>query len=111
MTENMIGFILWLLVGFCFLGYGLFMLFSKSKKPFGFWANAEVFPVNDVKSYNRAVAKLWIAFSVIYMFLGMPLLSGQNSPLIFLSIVGLMVEVIITMVIYSVVIEKKYRER
>lgn len=112
MTEGMIGFILWVLVGVVFLGYGIFMLSSKRRKaiPFGFWANAKVFPVKDVTSYNKAVAKLWIVFSVVFMFLGVPMLSGQNSPLILLSIVGTMVAAIITMAIYVMVIEKKYRD-
>lgn len=42
---------------------------------------------------------------------GLPLLNGQNSALILLSIVGVMAEAIITMAIYVTVIEKKYRKK
>lgn len=107
----MVAFIIWLIVSCFFVVLGLYAFVSKKEVPFGFWANAEVFPVNDVKGYNRAVGKLWIVFGVVFAILGIPLLKGQNSPYILLSIIGVMVEAILTMVIYVVVIEKKYRKK
>lgn len=38
------------------------------------------------------------------------MLGGQNSPWIILSILGVMIETIITMAVYTLVITKKYRE-
>lgn len=77
----------------------------------GFWANAKVFEVSDVKKYNRAVAKLFGAFGIVLIVLGLPLLAGQNSAWAMLSIVGVMMESIAAMVVYTVVIEKKYRKK
>lgn len=107
----MFAFIIWLIVSCFFVALGIFAIVSKKEVPFGFWANAKVFAVNDVKGYNRAVGKLWIVFGVIFALLGIPLLKGQNSPYIVLSIIGMMIAAISAMVIYVVVIENKYRKK
>lgn len=104
----MIGFIIWTIVGIFFIILGIFVFFSK--KAAGFWANAKMFEVNNVKKYNHAMGKLWIAYGIIFILLGLPLLNGQNSPLILISCIGLLVETIIFMVIYTLAIEKKYRK-
>jgi len=36
---------------------GIYDMKSKKTKPFGFWANAEVKMIEDVKGYNRALGK------------------------------------------------------
>lgn len=107
----MAAFVIWLLAGGGFIVFGIVAVFSKRPRPFGFWANAKVFEVTDVKGYNRAVGILWCAFGVIFALLGLPLLSGQNSPYVLISMLGAMAEVIGTMAVYTVVIEKKYRKR
>ena len=75
-----------------------------------FWANADLFEVSDVKKYNDAVAKLFCVFGIIWIFLGIPLVNEQNSAWILLSIVGAMIESIGAMVVYSLVIERKYKK-
>ena len=105
----MLGFIIWAFCGFSFIGFGIFT--HNAKKPVGFWANAKLFPVENVKEYNRAMEKLWYIYGTIFIFLGLPLLDGQNSPLIFLSIVGVMVETISIMAVYTLIIERKYRKK
>lgn len=110
MAGRLIGFIIWALTGslFVFLGIASFC----SKKPMGFWANAKMYEVNDLKKYNCAVGKLYISYGVGMILLGLPLLlSAQNSPLILLSIVGIMVESLVIMIIYSLVITKKYQKK
>jgi hypothetical protein len=57
------------------------------------------------------VAKLFGVFGVVFIILGLPLLAGQNSAWAILSIVGVMIESIAAMAVYSTVIEKKYRKR
>lgn len=109
MSEKIIGFIIWSIVGCLFIGVGIYSFFAK--KPMGFWANAEMFQVTDVKKYNRAVGKLFCAFGIVMIILGIPLLSGQNSPWIILSIVGVMIECIVIMGVYTIVIEKKYKKK
>ena len=41
--------------------------------------------------------------------LGLPLLRGQNSPFVLLSVFGVMLETIIVMAVYNTRIEKKYK--
>lgn len=107
MDRTVIGFLIWAMVGCAMIGIGIHDFYSKKKV--GFWANAKTFPVNDIKGYNRATGKLFIAYGLVFVLLGIPLLCGQNSPLILLSVLGVMTETIVIMVIYSTVITKKYR--
>lgn len=37
---------------------------SKKAKPFGFWANAEIGPIEDVKAYNHALGRFWCVYGV-----------------------------------------------
>jgi hypothetical protein len=105
------GFIVWLILGGVMVIFGIYAMHSKRAVPFGFWANAEVFEVNDVRAYNRAVGRLWCVFGAVFILLGFPFLTGQNSPYFIVSILGCMIEAIVAMVVYVAVIEKKYRVR
>ena len=111
MDENMMVFLFWAAFGVIFVGYGLYVCFSNKEKPFGFWANAEQFPVNDVTGYNHALGILFIIFGIVFVLLGLPLLGGQNSAWIILSVLGCMAEAIFAMAIYVTVIEKKYKAK
>lgn len=109
-NGNIIGFIIWCVVGAAFIFFGVYAWFSK--KPMGFWANAKMFEVSDVKKYNRAVAKLFGAFGIVLIALGIPLLyMEKNSAYILLTVVGVMIESVIAMAVYSLGIEKKYRKK
>ncbi len=110
MEGRILGFVVWCAVGGLFLCLALYTWFSKKPRAMGFWANAQMFPVTDVKSYNRAMAKLFGGFGIVMMGLGIPLLAGENSAWIMVSVVGLMAESIGAMVVYCLVIEKKYRK-
>ena len=111
MTETMLAFTFWSIIGLLFIILGIYAFFSKKSQPMGFWANAKMFEVTDVRKYNAAMGKLFIGFGMIFIILGLPLLSGQNSALIILSAFGVMAEVILTMAIYTIVIEKKYKKK
>ena len=102
------GFIIWATVGVIIIGIGISAFFSK--KAAGFWANIKPIKVKDIKGYNYATGKLFIVYGLIFIVLGLPLLSGQNSPLILLSGLGVMMETIAVMAVYTLCIEKKYRE-
>lgn len=108
MDGRMIGFIIWAIVGCIMIGFGVSAFFSK--KAVGFWANVKTFPVKDIRKYNRATGNLFIIYGVIFIVLGIPLLDGQNSPYILLSVLGVMLETIAIMAVYSLVITKKYRK-
>lgn len=109
MSENIIGFIIWCIVGVLFIGIGIFAFIAQ--RPVGFWANAKIFEVTDVKKYNKACGIMWCVFGLVFIALGIPMLSGQNSAMILLSTIGVMAEVIVMMVIYILVIERKYRKK
>lgn len=111
MEEGLIAFIIWAIMGVLFIAMGIYELNSKKAKPFGFWANAEVAPIEDVKGYNRALGILWCVYGVLFTLNGLPLLNGQNSGLIIISILGTMLISIAAMVVYVVGIETKYRKK
>lgn len=102
----MLGFAVWSIIGVVIIALGIRDLFAK--KPVGFWANVDTIKVNDVKGYNRATGILFMVYGSIFILLGIPLLDGQNSPFILLSIVGVMFETIVIMAVYSIGIVKKY---
>ena len=109
MTGRINGFVIWCVVGCLFIGLGIYSFYSQ--KPMGFWANAQMFEVTDRKKYNAAVGKLFSVFGIGFILLGLPLLAGQNSPWIFLSVLGALLECIAAMVVYTVVIEERYRKK
>ena len=111
MEGRLTAFIIWSIVGILFIVMGIYDFNSKKAKPFGFWVNADVEPVEDVKGYNRALGKLWCVYGVLFTLIGLPLLEGQNSGLIIISILGAMFISIATMVVYVVGIEPKYRQK
>lgn len=105
------AFVVWLVVGIGFVALGIYIMNSKKAKPFGFWANDEAPEVTDVKKYNKALGKLWIIFGVGFIVLGLPLLAGQNSALIMISVVGSMFLCIGIMVYYTIAIEAKFKNK
>ena len=109
MKGTIIAFAIWSIVGCAVIGFGIYAFFSK--KAMGFWANAEPAEVTDAKKYNAAVGKLFCTYGVIFILLGLPLLSGQNSAWSLLSVVGVVAESIGAMIVYSIVIEEKYRKK
>ena len=109
MTGTLLGFGIWCIVGCFFIALGIYSLFAK--KAVGFWANVEMGQVTDVKKYNAAMCKLYCIMGVVFIFLGFPLLSEQNSVWILFSVVGVVAEMIAAMVVYTVVIEKKYKKK
>lgn len=109
MTGSQIGFLAWSICGCLFIALGIYAHFTR--KTMGFWANAKAPEMTDVKSYNRAVGKLFCVYGFVFALLGLPLLSGQNAPLILVSVIGVMIETIVTMAVYSLGIEEKYKKR
>lgn len=103
-----IAFLIWAAAGLLFIGIGIFDFFSK--KQAGFWANAKPVEVKDVKKYNRAVGSLFCVFGAVFILFGLPFLGSENSPLVFLPMVGIPFEVMAMMLIYVTVIEKKHRK-
>lgn len=102
----MLAYVCWSSIGIFFFVLGIYTL--KAKKPVSFWTVQQEIEVNDIKKYNCAVARLWFGFGIVMMLLGLPLFAGQNSPLVIISIIGMMFASIFLMVIYTR-IEKKYR--
>ncbi len=113
MEERLMAFIIWTIMGVLFIAMGIYDMNSKKAKPFGFWANAEVGPIEDVKSYNRALGILWCVYGGLFILIGLPLLilNEQNSALIIIPILGTMLISIGAMAVYTVAIESKYRKK
>lgn len=113
MEESVMAFIIWAIMGVLFIAMGIYDMNSKKAKPFGFWANAEVGPIEDVKGYNRALGVLWCVYGVLFILIGLPLLilNEQNAGLIVIPVVGAMLISIGAMAVYSVGIESKYRKK
>lgn len=107
MTGGLVGFIICGLVGCLFIVLGICS--ARSKTPAGFWANVETFEVTDVDRYNHAVARLFCAFGVVLILMGIPLLFGKDA-WVLLSVLGCMIMVIVLMAVYILVIEKKYKK-
>ena len=70
MTEMQLAFIIWIVVGLIFTIYGVIVMCSKKERPFGFWANSQMFAVTDTKAYNRATGKLFVGFGIVFCILG-----------------------------------------
>ncbi|MGX8715712.1 MAG: hypothetical protein ACSW8A_08155 [Lachnospiraceae bacterium] len=109
MDGKYMGFIIWVICGCFLIGIGIYDMFSK--KQANFWANIRPFQVKDVKGYNRATGLLFIGYGLVFILLGLPLLAGQNNPLILISLLGVMLETIALMAIYILVITKKYKDQ
>lgn len=111
MEERYMAFIIWAILGVFFVGMGIYILHSKREKPFGFWANAEVVPVEDVKGYHRALGILWCVYGILFTLIGLPLLKKEQSGLLMITILGTMMLTIAVMAVYVVGIEPKYRKK
>ena len=113
MGEGLIAFIVWTIMGVLFIVMGIYDMNSKKEKPFGFWANAEVGPIEDLKGYNRALGILWCVYGILFILIGLPLLilDEKNSGLIIIPVVGAMLISIGAMIVYCVGIESKYSKK
>ena len=113
MEERSMAFIIWAIMGVLFILMGIYDMNSKKEKPFGFWANAEVGQIEDVKAYNRALGRLWCVYGILFMLIGLPLLvlNEQNAGLIAIPMVGTMLISIGAMAVYTIGIESKYRKK
>lgn len=105
----MTGFLMWTIFGGLMVLLGI--LAFRAKKEVGFWANVKPLPMKDVKAYNRAVGWLFIIYGVVFILLGLPLLAGQNSPWVIVPIVGVLLETIAAMAVYTIVIQDKYEKK
>jgi len=110
MEGRTMAFIIWAVIAVFFIGMGIYDLTSKKAKPFGFWANAEVGAIEDVKGYNRTLGILWCVYGVLFVLVGLPLLFGSEGMMI-LAMLGTMFISIGAMVTYTVYIEPKYRKK
>lgn len=111
MEERIMAYIIWAILGVFFIAMGIYDINSKKEKPFGFWANADVAPIEDVKGYNRALGILWCVYGVLFTLIGLPLLGGQSEALLIIPILGAVFLSIGAMVAYVVGIEPKYRKK
>ena len=109
------GFLIWTLSGMFFIGEGIYCIKSKKEVAIGFWTNGKKPQIEEknIKAYNKALGKLWCVFGFFFILLGTPFLLGeeQNSLLFIISVIGVILEVIILMAVYTIKIEGKYRKK
>lgn len=102
-----VAFIIWSIVAIVFLAIGINC--HKSSEAIGFFTFVEPPKVVDVKSYNKAVGKLWFVVAVLFELIGVPFLFlKQHSPYFILLTLEVMFLVIAMAIVY-LKIEKKYR--
>ena len=108
MGRDVLPFLGWCAVGLVFEGLAVYIWFCKKPASFG-WARAP--EVTDVKRYNRAVAKLYMAYGAVFILLGLPLLAkplpGWAAWLMAAGVVG---EGAACRAVYARVICKKYKK-
>ena len=104
MKNTTIGFIIWCIGGNFYLCLAVYIWFSKRAIPL--WGKE--IEVTDIRKYNHAMSKLYIAYGLVFVCLGIPLLAGRSE--IILSIVGVVTESIILQAVYSLVIKKRYKK-
>ena len=107
MDRNLLLFLAWCAGGLFFEGLAGYLWFCK--KPVSF--SAQTPEVTDVKGYNRAVAKLYMAYGGVFVLLGLPLLAaplpGWAACLMAAGIAGAGAAL---RLVYARVIRKKYKK-
>ena len=100
-----VGFVIWSMVSLVLLGIGIWAW--KSDKAVGFYTGVNPPEVNDVQKYNKAVAVLWFAYTVLFELLGLPLLLlKQNSAGFLWCLAGVPVITIALMIVYNRILAK-----
>lgn len=107
MEQNIFFFIIFCIGGIIYVCLAIYIWFSK--KAIGFWGNKKMFEVTDIRKYNHAMSKFYVVHGMVFIFLGLPLLTGAHKWII-LSATGAVVETIVLMAVYSLVIKKKYKK-
>ena len=117
MTENIMAYIILLLVSLIFVALGIYDLNNADKgNVFGFY-NISPPPkaenLTDVTAYNRAVGKLLIGAGAVFALLGLPLLfaSDNDALIVLVCVLGSIAWVIGMVLIYELKIMRKYRTR
>ena len=108
MEKNIFFFFILCIWAVIYLCLAVYIWFSK--KAIAFWGKAKMFEVTDIKKYNHAMSKLYGAYGIVFILLGLPLLAGQNFNWILLSSAGVVTESIVLIAVYSLVIKKKYKK-
>jgi hypothetical protein len=57
MEGRLIAFVIWVIIGVLFIVMGIYDFNSKKAKPFGFWANAEVAPIEELDKSEELYAE------------------------------------------------------
>ena len=103
----LVGFIVWTLITLVFVYIGITI--RNSNIPVNLFTFGDIPKVNDIKGYNKAVSNLWLVFAILFELIGISLLFvKQNSPLVILIVLGVVLLVIGMMVTYTK-IESKYK--
>lgn len=104
------GFIIWSIIAFIFVGIGISCWNSKEAIGFFTFVKPPQISSENVINYNHAVSILWFIFAALLESIGLPLLfAEQNSP-IFIFVVFGCVALIIALLIAYLRIEAHYKK-
>jgi uncharacterized iron-regulated membrane protein len=102
------AFGLWCAVSALMIALGV--ITYNMKKPAGFFANSPApAKVTDTKKYNHALGKLWIAYGILLMASGLPLLKEKPGALLIITMLGTVFSTLAMVCIYAAVIAPKYK--
>ncbi|MBQ7994343.1 MAG: hypothetical protein IJM63_09440 [Solobacterium sp.] len=102
------AFGLWCAVSALMIAIGVITF--NMKKPAGFFANSPApSKVTDITAYNHALGKLWIAYGVLLMASGLPLLKEKPGALVIITMLGTVFSTLALICIYAAVIAPKYK--
>lgn len=105
----MVGFIIWSLVAFLFIGLGISNFYAK--QVVGFWSVTPAPEVEDIKGFNHLVGWMWIIYGILMVLFGIPLLFiTKNSLWMVVPIGGVVIETIVIMIIY-IRLELKFKKQ
>ena len=105
----MVAFIIWAICGLLFVGIGISCFFVKGKRV-GFFANFKDKEVENPEKFNKVMGRFWIINGLIFILIGVPLLS-DNILLMIMTMIGTIFWMIGLMIVYLMVILPKFDKK
>ena len=84
----------------------------RARKPVSFFSGVSAPQVRDVRAYNRAVARLWGGYAVVFEALGVPLLFRDRSKaLMAIPLLGIPLSALALVIAYHAILRRMQKPR